>query len=94
MGTTEKPDNRLYEQPTESPGECPYCSLFTTCYRCGVRLNPDTIWTGDMPTCDSCPPVLLCSTCGVILNPVEVKLDVGDGPELLCDDCLLGSRNP
>lgn len=33
---------------------------------------------------------LFCSTCGVILTPVEVTLDVGDGPELLCDACLLG----
>jgi hypothetical protein len=33
-----------------------------------------------------CP--LFCSTCGVVLAPVEVTIDVGDGPELLCDKCL------
>jgi len=31
---------------------------------------------------------LFCSTCGVTLAPVETTLDLGDGPELLCDGCL------
>ena len=31
---------------------------------------------------------LLCSTCGVTLAVHEITLDVGDGPELLCDKCL------
>ena len=31
---------------------------------------------------------LYCSTCSVILVPHEITLDLGDGPELLCDKCL------
>ena len=74
---------------------CPLAPL--SCYRCGAPVTG--VWTGDAPTCDKCPSVCLsdpgctctslyCSTCGVILAPHEVKLDLGDGDELICDACL------
>ena len=43
------------------------------------------LWRDGAPQPD---PPLYCSTCGVILVPHEVTLDLGDGPELLCDRCL------
>jgi len=89
MGTTEKPDNRLYEQPTESPGECPFC-LHPAHQNavCFVEI-PCSVCPGCVDICGcSMPQPLYCSTCGVILNPIETTLDLGDGPELLCDGCL------
>ena len=35
-----------------------------------------------------CPDSPLYCACGVILAPHELRLDLGDGPELLCDACL------
>ena len=67
MGTDEKPQSRLYEQPTESPFACPF-----TCKDCKEPL-----------------PDLFCHICGTILLPPErPALDLGSGPELLCDRCL------
>ena len=90
MGTDEKPNNRLYNQPPESPSECPYCShdhlpdqLCTVIEECSCGHGLD------MCGCLGPPPAFYCSTCGVILGPVEaIRLDLGYGPELLCDACL------
>ena len=90
MGTDERHTDSSYNPATSFASECP------SCYYCGAPVTG--IWCGDQPTCDKCPEYpsiapdegfapLYCK-CGVILAPHEVRLDLGDGDELLCDACL------
>ena len=82
MGSDERHTDSSYNPATSFPSDCP------SCYYCGAPVTG--VWCGDAPTCDKCPEYqsLNCSTCGVLLAPHEVRLDLGDGDELLCDGCL------
>lgn len=83
MGTREKENTTtgFIEQPTESPTGCP--SSPQPC-ECGLVVPA---WD-DAPMDSRVQVRLICSTCGTPLAPVEITLDLGDGPELMCDACL------
>jgi len=63
-GTGEKPNDRLYEQPAESPPECPPAIPRHFCNNCGVILAP----AEDRPIDMDCGDEYLCDWCLGISN--------------------------
>lgn len=80
MGSDERHTDSSYKPATSFASDCPDLPIrFHLCITDPCKCGG----TGLVPGVDP----LYCR-CGVLLAPHEVRLDLGDGDELLCDACL------
>ena len=84
MGSGERHTDSGYNPATSFASDCPYCNK-PSHLKVIMPDGTEAIDVTDQYTFG--PPPLYCR-CGVLLAPHEVRLDLGDGDELLCDHCL------